>query len=524
MSVLAEQIETAETTTTLGVTGRVLSAAGMTVQVAGLPAPIGSMCEIVVGPSRSLPAEVIGFRQNATLVMPLFEAEGVTRGQAVRLATSAQKVAVGPGLLGRVLDGMGRPCDRDEPVATDAHYPLLRSAPEAVRRRRIDAPMSVGVRSINALLTPGCGQRLGVFAGTGVGKSVLLGMMARYTAADVTVIALVGERGREVNDFLVKDLGEEGRKRSVVVVSTSDQSPPLRVRACCVAVAVAEYFRDRGANVLLLMDSVTRMAMAGRQIGLAAGEPPATKGYPPSVFAMLPKFLERSGRTESGSITGLYTVLVEGDDINEPIADAARGALDGHIWLARRLANRGQYPAVSVLDSISRVMPDVVDAEHLAAAAKVKRLLAVWSEIEDLVSIGAYAVGSNPEFDLAIQMRPAIEAFLKQPVEEGADFGGSRAALLELSARIDKAEAGLKQGRSPAPQPAGKTGRQEGPSAQERSSVVQAGVDSGAVPRKAQPAAVAKPGPGAPPQKARAAPAGGAQRRRSVQGASVGRR
>jgi len=446
MSLLAEQIETARTVPTMGLRGRVLSASGLTIQAVGMPAAIGSMCEIQTGPGRSIPAEVIGFRHNATLLMPLYDAQGVTKGQTVRCVTSSQKAAVGPSLLGRVLDGMGRPCDGGPNVTADSYYPLHRTAPNAVTRRRIDKPLSVGIRSINALLTPGCGQRLGVFAGTGVGKSVLLGMMARYTAADVIVMALIGERGREVNDFLTKDLGKEGLARSVVVVSTSDQSPPLRVRASFVATAVAEYFRDQGADVLLLMDSVTRLAMAGRQIGLAAGEPPATKGYPPSVFAMLPKFLERSGRTQSGSITGLYTVLVEGDDINEPIADAVRGVLDGHIWLARRLANRGQYPAVSVLDSISRVMPDVVDADVSAAAARVKRLLAIWSEIEDLVSIGAYAAGSNPEYDLAIQTRTDIEAFMRQRIDEGVSFEAARTSLLELCAKIEKTEAAIRQG------------------------------------------------------------------------------
>ncbi|MFH1419585.1 MAG: FliI/YscN family ATPase [Planctomycetota bacterium] len=445
MTILAEQIETARLAPTLGVSGRVLAVTGMTVQVAGLPVPVGSMCEIVVGSHRVVPAEVIGFRQDITLLMPLVDAHGVTKGHRVRFVTDSQKIAVGRALLGRVLDGLGRPCDGGPAIVADTYYPLHRSAPKAAERRPIDTPMSVGIRSINALLTAGCGQRLGIFAGTGVGKSVLLGMMARYTTADVSVVALVGERGREVGDFLLKDLGEHGLKRSVVVVSTSDQSPPLRIRACNIAAAVAEYFRDQGANVLLLMDSVTRMAMAGRQVGLAAGEPPATKGYPPSVFAMLPRFLERSGKTESGSITGLYTVLVEGDDINEPVADAVRGALDGHIWLSRRMANRGVYPAVSVLDSISRVMPDIVAPEQLDAAARVKRLLSVWNEIEDLVNIGAYAPGTNPEFDLAIQMRPAIEAFMRQAIDEGVDFESSNAAVMALCSRIDEAEARIQQ-------------------------------------------------------------------------------
>lgn len=451
MTALAEQIEFARTTATLGVTGRVQSLSGMTVQAAGLPVPVGSLCEIEVAPGTSIPAEVIGFRQGVTLLMPLLDAGGLTRGQRVRHVTSAQKVAVGPGLLGRVVDGMGMPCDGGPPIACDRLCHVHHTAPDAMSRTRIDQPLSVGVRSINGLLTPGCGQRLGIFAGTGVGKSVLLGMMARHTSADVTVVALVGERGREVGDFVKRDLGADGLKRSVLVVSTSDQSPPLRVRACFVATAIAEYFRDQGANVLLLMDSVTRMAMAGRQIGLAAGEPPATKGYPPSVFAVLPRLLERSGRTATGSITGLYTVLVEGDDINEPISDATRGILDGHIWLSRRLANKGQYPAVSVLESVSRVMPDVVDAAHMAAAAKIRRILATWNEIEDLVNIGAYATGSNPEFDLVIRMRPAVETYLRQGMEQGVGFEESRQALMKLSAEIDEAAASIAQNaRAPA--------------------------------------------------------------------------
>lgn len=451
MSALSEQIETARTTPALGVTGRIVSFAGLTAQAAGLNVPVGSLCEIGAGAGSSVAAEVIGFRNNMTLLMPLDAAEGLTKGQAVRLITTAQKIPVGPNLLGEVIDALGRRCADETPVQTDTYYPIHRPAPDAMQRQRIDRPLSVGIRSINALLTPGCGQRLGVFAGTGVGKSVLLGMMARHTSADVAVIALVGERGREVGDFLHKDLGPEGLKRSVVVVSTSDQSPPLRVRAGFAATAVAEYFRDQGANVLLLMDSVTRMAMAGRQIGLGAGEPPTSKGYPPSVFSMMARLMERCGRTGVGTITGLFTVLVEGDDMNDPVADAARGVLDGHVWLSRRLASRGQYPAVGVLDSISRVMPEVVDGEHWAAAQRVRRLLAVWSEIEDLVTIGAYAAGSNAEFDVTIRMRPAVEAFLRQGMEEEADFESSRRGLLELAASIRKAEESVVERQPPKP-------------------------------------------------------------------------
>lgn len=454
MSVLAEQITAAKTTPCLGVSGRITSFAGMTLHASGLPVPLGSMCEVETGPGRGVTAEVIGFRDSSTLLMPVDSQEGLSKGQRIRLLTTTQKIAVGHNLLGKVIDGMGRLAGDSVPIESDTYYPLHRAAPDAMSRARIDSPISVGIRSINGLLSVGRGQRLGVFAGTGVGKSVLLGMMSRYTSADVTVIALIGERGREVQDFLVKDLGAEGLRRSVVVISTSDQSPPLRLRACYAATAVAEYFRDQGASVLLLMDSVTRMAMAARQIGLAAGEPPATKGYPPSVFAVMPRLMERCGRTVQGSITGLYTVLVEGDDLNDPVADAVRGILDGHVWLSRRLASRGQYPAVSVLDSISRVMSDLVSAEHRAAADRVRRLLAVWSEIEDLVNIGAYAMGSNPEYDVTIRMRPAVETFLKQAVEVEAGFEASREALLKLAKEIEQAEANPAQpGRTGTPAP-----------------------------------------------------------------------
>ena len=451
MTLLAEQIETARTVDTLGVEGRVLAATGLTVRASGLPVPVGSLCEIRSAPGRTIPAEVIGFNQGVTLLMPLVEPRGLTKGRPVRLVTSSQKVPVGPALLGRVVDAMVAACDGNTPISVDAHYPLHRPAPDPMARPRIDAPLSVGIRAINAMTTIGRGQRIGIYSGTGVGKSILLGMMARYTAADVTVIAFVGERGRELRDFIARDLGPAGLKRSVLVVSTSDQSPPLRMRAAFTATAVAEYFRDQGTDVLLLMDSLTRMAMAGRQIGLAAGEPPTTKGYPPSVFAALPQLLERCGRTPSGSITGLFTVLVEADDVNEPIADATRGILDGHVWLSRKLANRGQYPAVAVTESISRVMPDVVSPEHLKAAHRVKQLLATWEEIEDLVNIGAYAAGTNPQFDLVIAMRPKIEAFLRQEMDQGADAQESQSALLALAEQIEKTAAKLEARQNNAP-------------------------------------------------------------------------
>jgi flagellum-specific ATP synthase len=453
MTALAHHIRLARTAASLGITGRVRCAAGLTIEAVGLPVPLGSMCEVRTASDRIIPAEVIGFRDDATLLMPLSEAEGLAPNQPVRLITSSQTAPVGPGLLGRVVDGLGQPADGGPSILAHDHYPLSASPPDAMARPRIDAPLSVGIRSINSLLTIGAGQRIGVFAGTGVGKSVLLGMMARHTSADVAVVALVGERGREVAEFIAKDLGPVGLKRSVVVMSTSDQPPPLRVRACFVATAIAEYFRDQGKSVLLLMDSVTRFATAARQIALAAGEPPATKGYPPSVFGLMPRLLERSGRAATGSITGLYTVLVEGDDINEPVADAVRGVLDGHVWLSRRLANRGQFPAVSVLESISRVMTDVVSPVHMAAAAKVRKLLAVWADIEDLVNIGAYATGTNPEYDLAVRMRPAIETFLKQTIDEGIDFKTAESALMTLSEEIDATHTALTSAAKPASRP-----------------------------------------------------------------------
>lgn len=434
----------------VGVTGRVRSMSGLTITAGGLPVPVGAACRIETSGGTSVLVQVVGFRDDLAVLMPLGDATGVAVGQAVRLERATQEVGVGSRLLGRVVDALGRAIDGGPDINACEMVPLLRSAPSAMLRRPIDQPISVGIRSINALLAVGLGQRLGVFAGTGVGKSVLLGMMARYTSADVAVISLVGERGREVRAFIDNDLRSEGLRRSVVVVSTSDQSPVLRVRAAFAATAMAEYFRDQGLNVLLLMDSVTRIAMAQRQIGLAAGEPPATKGYPPSVFSILPELLERAGRTQRGSITGFYTVLVEGDDLTEPIADATRGILDGHVWLSRRLAARGQFPAVDVLNSISRVMIDVVSAEHNEAAQRIRRLLAVWDDIEDLVNIGAYAVGTNPEFDLVIQMRAAVESFLAQRIEQSASFEEAHDALMDLVEQVGRTEASLRNASRPA--------------------------------------------------------------------------
>lgn len=424
------------------VSGRVVEVVGLTIVAEGLVLPVGALCEVRRRSRDAIVAEVVGLRGDRAILMPLSEPEGVAVGDRVSSRAGLAHVPVGRRMLGAVLDGFGRPIGGKVDYVVEDQYPCQSVAPAALTRQAIDRPLPTGIRSIDAMHTIGGGQRLGIFAGTGVGKSVLMGMLARNCRADVIVTALIGERGREVGDFLRKDLGDEGMSRSVLVMSTSDESPVLRVRAALVATAVAEYFRDQGADVLLLMDSTTRIAMAQRQIGLAAGEPPTTKGYPPSVFSLLPRLLERSGRTASGSITGLYTVLVEGDDLTDPIADAIRGILDGHVWLSRDLSNRGHYPAVSVLDSISRLMPDVVDAAHRTAAANVRRVLAVWRDIEDLVNIGAYAAGANVEFDTAVRMKPAIDEFLQQSMTDRADFDDTRRRLVELA---DKIEAARKQ-------------------------------------------------------------------------------
>jgi FliI/YscN family ATPase len=424
-------------------TGRVVEVTGLTVVAEGLPLPVGSLCEVQRTGAGPIAAQVVGARGDHAILMTLQDPLGMGVGDPVTSKAGLQYVPVGRQMLGAVLNGLGRPIGGRRDYTIEAHYPVYTEAPPALKRRPIERAIATGIRSIDALHTVGGGQRMGIFAGTGVGKSVLMGMIARYTSADVIVVALIGERGREVGDFLRKDLGEEGLKRSVLVISTSDESPVLRVRAAFVATAVAEYFRDLGGEVLLLTDSTTRMAMAQRQIGLSAGEPPTTKGYPPSVFSLLPKLLERSGQTECGSITGLYTVLVEGDDITEPVSDAIRGTLDGHVWLSRDLANRGHYPAVAVLDSISRVMVDVVDSEHAEAAASVRRVLAVWHDIEDLVNLGAYAAGTTVEFDVAVQMKPAIDEFLRQSIEQRVTLPETRERLLALASDIEATRTAL---------------------------------------------------------------------------------
>lgn len=412
--------------------GTVSRTVGMTVSAAGFPAPVGSLAEIERDAGPPLEAEVIGFRDAMTLLSPFANLAGIRHGNPVRLKRTSRWLRVGNALLGRVIDAQGKAIDgRPQPALPD-RVAFDRQAPDPCRRPRIDAPLSTGIRAIDGLLTCGRGQRVGIFAGSGVGKSVALGMMARYTDAEVIVIALIGERGREVNEFIERDLGPEGRAKSVVVVATSNEPALVRVHATSTATAVAEYFRDRGKNVLLLVDSLTRFALAQREIGLAAGEPPATRGYPPSVFAALPKLVERAGRTPQGSITAFYTVLVEGDDPNEPVADGVRGLLDGHIWLSRKLASKGHYPAVDVLESLSRLMPEVTGAEHQRAALTVRQLMAAHRDHEDLISIGAYRKGANPAVDLALELQQNLHGLLRQRVEERASYRQAEAMLLEF--------------------------------------------------------------------------------------------
>jgi flagellum-specific ATP synthase len=419
---------------TASLTGSVVESTGMSAAVADFPAPVGALVEIERQSGVPTRGEVVGFREGNTIVHLLSDTTGVRRGSRARLLRTSHTLRVGPGLLGRVIDPTGRCIDgRSQPVLAE-RVSVGREPPSPVDRPRIREPLATGVRAIDGLLTCGRGQRLGIFSGSGVGKSVLLGMMTRNTDADVIVTGLVGERGREVNDYLERDLGPQGLARSVVVVATSNEPALMRVQAATTATAVAEYFRDQGKNVLLLIDSVTRYAMALREIGLAAGEPPTTRGYPPSMFAVLPRLVERAGRTQHGSITAFYTVLVEGDDETEPVADTIRGLLDGHVWLSRKLAGRGHYPAIDVLLSISRLMNDIVSPKHQAAALTIRQLLSAYVEHEDLISIGAYRRGTHRSVDTAIEMREAIDDFLRQPVGESAAFKAIADRLTTLAA------------------------------------------------------------------------------------------
>lgn len=453
---LQQRLAAVRRTMSLKVEGKIAGLTGLTVEVKDFIAPVGARCEIVTRNGIRIPAQVIGFRGDVSVLMPLSEMTGISSGDLVRCAAGEVSIPVGDSLLGRVLNGSGEPIDGRGPLLCQMKQALQSRRIAPLSRTRITEPIGTGIRAIDALVTCGSGQRLGIFSGPGVGKSVLLGMIARYTAADVNVIALVGERGREVREFIEKDLGPQGLARSVVIVSTSDESAPLRVQAGFAAATIADTFRRQGKNVMMLMDSVTRIAMAQRQIGLAMGEPPTTKGFTPSVFALLPRLLESCGRDDVGSITGFFTVLVEGDDLSEPISDAMRSILDGHLWLSRHLANRGHYPAVDILESISRLMVDIVDSEHLQAAREITRLTAVYRDIEDLVNIGAYAAGTNPEYDLAVNSRKAIQEFLQQGIAEQASFSESAERLKNLAKQVVRATGGKSReprGETAAPKP-----------------------------------------------------------------------
>lgn len=420
---------------TMKLNGRITQIIGLVIESQGPHVNLGELCYIYPrNPGEPIPAEVVGFRENRVLLMPVGEIQGIGPGCEVVSAHRVLKVNVGRQLLGRILDGLGNPIDGKGPLNNNSQYPLTAVPPPPLARRRISEKLGVGVRAIDSLLTLGRGQRVGIMAGSGVGKSTLLGMIARNTEADISVIALIGERGREVREFIERDLGEEGLKRSVVVVATSDQPALVRLKGAMTATAIAEYFRDQGLDVMLMMDSVTRFAMAQREVGLTVGEPPATRGYTPSVFAMLPKLLERSGTGDRGSITGIYTVLVDGDDMNEPIADAVRSILDGHIVLSRNLAAQNHYPAIDILGSVSRVMLEIVESGHVQCAQRLRALLATYREAEDLINIGAYAHGSNPAIDQAIAVIAEIKKFLQQGIDENTPLSETVQHLKNLVA------------------------------------------------------------------------------------------
>lgn len=416
------------------VMGKVTKVLGLVVEAYLPDAPIGAICEVTPDHNEEVRfAEVIGLKDDHAQMMMIGEVTGVRIGSLVRIVEKQARVGVGYGLLGRVIDPSGKAIDGKGSLAYEDVYGLYQTPVSAINRRRVEMPVSLGVRAMDGLITCGEGQRISIMAGSGVGKSTLLGMMARNTSSDINVIALLGERAREVRDFIEKDLGEEGLRRSVVIVATSDTPPLIRMRCAFVATAIAEFFRDQGNKVLLMMDSLTRFAMASREVGLSVGEPPTSRGYTPSTFSTLPKLLERSGTTQhKGSITGFYTVLTEGDDINDPIADAVRSIVDGHVVLSRKLANEGHYPAIDVLNSLSRVMTDVVDQKHKQSAVKVRSLLAHYKEMEDYINIGAYVPGKNPDLDEAVKKNQHIKQFLQQNVEEKSTFAETVSWLNQL--------------------------------------------------------------------------------------------
>lgn len=403
--------------------GSVVQVIGLTIEAEGIPAQLGEVCYIYPRRGKiAIAAEVVGFKNDRALLMPLGEMSGIGPGSKVLTSGRMFTVPVGDELLGRVVDGLGNPIDSGGPIMAKRNYSIMNQPPNPLDRKMISTPLATGIRAVDGLLTCGMGQRIGIFAGSGVGKSTLLGMLARNATSHINVIALIGERGREVQEFIERDLGPEGLKRSVVVVSTSDQPALLRIKGAWVATTIAEYFRDEGYDVTFMMDSVTRFAMAQREIGLAIGEPPATKGYTPSVFALLPKLMERTGTSEKGTITGFYTVLVESDDMNEPIADTVRSILDGHVVLSRELAAENHYPAIDILNSISRIMPSITGRDHQDAAGKLRDILATYQKSKDLINIGAYVAGSNPQIDNAIHRIDEITSFLRQTSKEEAHF------------------------------------------------------------------------------------------------------
>lgn len=417
--------------------GKVLQVIGLTIEADGPESSIGDLCQIYnkLGDEEYINAEVVGFKEEKVLLMPLGSMDGLKPGAIVINTNEPIRVKVGPGLLGRVLDGLGNPLDGLGEVRSHTYRNTSAQSVNPMIKKPIDEVLPFGIRSIDAFMSVGKGQRMGVFAGSGVGKSTTLAMIARNTQADVNVLALIGERGREVREFVEKTLGEEGLAKSVVVVATSEQPSLVKIKAAFVATTIAEYFRDQGKDVLFMLDSVTRIAMAQREVGLAIGEPPATRGYTPSVFALMPKLLERTGTSDKGTITGLYTVLVEGDDFNEPISDTVRSILDGHVMLSRDLAHKNHYPAVDVLQSISRVMTEITDPEHKQSAAKIRNLLAIYHKNIDLINIGAYVTGTDPQIDKAIELIDEINSFLCQSIGEKTSFDETIQYLLEIAAK-----------------------------------------------------------------------------------------
>lgn len=418
--------------------GRVVDVVGLVIESKGPTAKIGDLCFIYPdhADAQALPAEVVGFKAGKLMLMPLGKLAALAPGCLVVNTGQAFEIPVGPNLLGRVVDGLGRPIDNRGDIQASTVYPLTTEAPSPLDRQLITEPLTLGVRSVDGFMTVGQGQRMGIFSGSGVGKSTLLGMMARNTHADMSVIALIGERGREVREFIEQALGEEGLKRSVVVVSTSEQSALLKIKAALVATTIAEYFREQGKSVLLMLDSLTRVAMALREVGLSVGEPPTSRGYTPSVFAFLPKLLERTGTSNKGSITGLYTVLVEGDDFNEPISDTVRGLLDGHIILSRELAYQNHFPAVDILGSISRLMMTIATPEHYQAAGTLRDMMATYKRAEDIINIGAYVKGSNGKLDKAVALKETIDSFLKQGVGEKITLAETTEGLMQIAQQL----------------------------------------------------------------------------------------